>query len=48
LLLFEVKICKKIWIYWSCYYFWNVHHTSVWDYLRVLLGCIFACNCAYL
>jgi len=39
--LFKVKICKSIWIYWSCYYFRNVHHSTVWNTRRVLLGRIF-------
>jgi len=39
-LLFQVEICRFIWIYWNYYYFCNAHHWSVWDRpnLRVFLG----------
>jgi len=32
-LLFQVKICKFIWIYWSCYYFVT--------FIRAVYGIIF-------
>jgi len=34
-LLFMSKLCKFIWIHWSCYYLCNVQHSSAWVNLLV-------------